>query len=168
MRSTTVVGVALIVLVIAALVALSFRGRSSDDLEEEVSFEESLPPMENNGQFFQEIPSDEYVEESPTPEISVAAQAQQVTVMMSEEGFLPSQLTVSSGTTVHFVNNGQAAHWPASDVHPTHDILPEFDAKRSLATGETYSYTFSKAGVWRCHDHLMPQLTCAITVASDQ
>lgn len=164
MRSTTVVGVALIVLVSAVLVALSLRGRSSDDLEEEVSFEESLPPMENNGQFFQEIPSEEYVEESPTPDVSVSAQTQEITVMMSEEGFSPSQITVSSGTTVRFVNNGQAAHWPASDVHPTHDILPEFDPRRGLATGEMYSYTFLKAGVWPCHDHLMPQLTCVITV----
>lgn len=88
----------------------------------------------------------------------------EVTVSMTDTGFEPSTVTIPVGTTVVFVNNGQALHWPASDVHPTHEILPGFDAKRGLATGDTYSYTFQKKGSWGMHDHLNPRSTATVVV----
>lgn len=89
---------------------------------------------------------------------------EEMTVSITDTGFEPSKVTIPVGTTVVFVNNGQALHWPASDVHPTHEILPGFDAKRGLATGETYSYTFQTKGSWSMHDHLNPRATGIITV----
>lgn len=86
------------------------------------------------------------------------------TIFITDSGFSPASVTVSAGSTVTFVNDGQAMHWPASDVHPTHQVLPGFDAKRGLSTGETYSFTFAKAGSWACHDHLNPTFRCTITV----
>lgn len=89
---------------------------------------------------------------------------QEVVISIDETGFTPATVTIATGTTVTFVNNGQGRHWPASDVHPTHEILPEFDAKRGLATGETYSYTFTELGTWRMHDHLQASSTGTIVV----
>lgn len=85
-------------------------------------------------------------------------------ISMGDAGFSPATLTVPAGTTVIFVNDGQAAHWPASVVHPTHEVLPGFDSKRGIATGDRYSYTFSETGTWRFHDHLNPQLTGTVIV----
>lgn len=104
--------------------------------------------------------------EAPQNEASgiLPANSEPITVSLTDTGFEPSELTVVSGTTVTFVNNGQAPHWPASDVHPTHEVLPEFDAKRGLTTGETYSHTFTKVGTWSMHDHLRPSSTGTITV----
>lgn len=86
------------------------------------------------------------------------------TISITDTGFEPAQVTVAPGATVTFVNNGQALHWPASAPHPTHTALPGFDAKKGLATGESYSFTFDNAGVWKFHDHLNPSLFGAVTV----
>lgn len=83
---------------------------------------------------------------------------------MTEQGFSPSEVDIAVGTTVTFINDGELPHWPASDMHPTHEILPEFDSKQGLQTGETYSYTFDAAGSWQFHDHLNPRLKGTITV----
>ncbi len=89
---------------------------------------------------------------------------EEMTVSITDTGFEPSKVTIPVGTTVVFVNNGQALHWPASGVHPTHEILPGFDAKRGLATGDTYSFTFEQKGSWPMHDHLNPRTTGTIVV----
>jgi plastocyanin len=101
--------------------------------------------------------------ESPTS-TPIPITNEQATVSLTDSGFSPPTLTVSSGTTVTFVNNGQGAHWPASDPHPTHTALAGFDAKRGLTTGESYSFTFTKVGSWNYHDHLNPTVRGTITV----
>lgn len=99
---------------------------------------------------------------SLSPSLSPTTRA--AAVAITDTGFSPAQLVVAAGTTVTFTNNGQAMHWPASAVHPTHNLLPGFDALKGLATGETYAFTFTKVGTWTCHDHLNPQLKCTIIV----
>ncbi|MBI3255537.1 MAG: cupredoxin domain-containing protein [Candidatus Andersenbacteria bacterium] len=100
---------------------------------------------------------------SPAP-VATAAATQGATIEVTDTGFTPPQVTVAPGTKVTFVNNGQALHWPASAPHPTHTALPGFDAKKGLATGESYSFTFEKIGVWKFHDHLNPSIFGAVTV----
>jgi len=123
------------------------------------------------GQFIQLAPTDVPFETDDTVEIEevVDVDAEDstgttVNVVVDEAGFTPNVLTIAVGDTVTFVNDGQGKHWPASDLHPTHKILPEFDSKRGLETGEEYSYTFSEAGTWKCHDHLVAANTCTIVV----
>lgn len=178
MRFSSIVAAGIVVLVVAVVVFVALRGAPETPPPEDFVAEEAplLEPV-GNGQFLQEIPH-EAVGESPSPTVSgeepdatatppasVGTVTGQASITMSETGFSPATLTVKAGTAVSFVNNGQAAHWPASDVHPTHQLLPDFDAKHGLATGEAYSYTFTKPGTWECHDHLMPQHTCVITVS---
>lgn len=100
---------------------------------------------------------------SPSPS-AITSPVAAATVSVDETGFSPKAITVKAGTKVSFVNNGQAPHWPASALHPTHQVLPGFDALRGLATGETYSYTFEKAGSWNYHDHLNPQFFGTVVV----
>ena len=102
-------------------------------------------------------------EEGVAEEKSVADE-EAVTISMTDAGFSPTTVTISVGTTVNFVNDGQALHWPASAVHPTHEVLPAFDSKRGIATGDTYSFSFTEAGNWNFHDHLNPQFTGTVVV----
>ncbi|MBY0111039.1 hypothetical protein K2Y00_03520 [Patescibacteria group bacterium] len=102
-----------------------------------------------------------------------------VTVEVSEEGFLPSELTVAQGTTVTFVNVGSTTHWPASNVHPTHSGYPGsgiqkcatieqnlvFDSCAGITSGNSYSFTFHTQGAWTYHDHLAPTLQGRVTVS---
>lgn len=78
------------------------------------------------------------------------------TVRITSKGLIPQRLAVKSGTTVAFLNEDLLAHQPASDVHPTHLVLPGFDARRGLGKGESYSFIFVKKGTFSYHDHLNP------------
>jgi plastocyanin len=87
-----------------------------------------------------------------------------VVVSYTDTGFVPSEVTVKQGETVRFVNNGSRDVWPASAMHPTHEVYPEdvvgqclgssFDACRGLKLGESWDFTFNQAGSWGYHDHL--------------
>lgn len=99
-----------------------------------------------------------------TPSASPAAATGEAAIAISDIGFSPATLTVPANTTVTFTNNGQGAHWPASGPHPTHTNLPGFDAQQGLATGETYSFTFTQKGTWGYHDHLNTSLRGSIVV----
>lgn len=72
-------------------------------------------------------------------------------------GFLPKRIDIKPGTEVRFTNASSQEFWPASNIHPTHSILPELDAKRPVAPGESWPFTFQEAGFWRFHNHLAPQ-----------
>ncbi len=93
-------------------------------------------------------------------------------VEITSSGFNPSTLTINAGETVVFINKEAKAHWPASAVHPTHEVYPEpggcigskFDACRGLKQKEEFSFTFNQKGTWRYHDHLNPGLTGSIVV----
>ena len=87
-----------------------------------------------------------------------------VVIEMNENGFTPDTVTIQKDTTVVFKNVGTEQHWPASDIHPTHGIYPEFDPQRPVPAGESWSFAFAKVGRWRMHDHLMPRNVGAITV----
>ena len=83
---------------------------------------------------------------------------------MMDSSFEPTKISIKKGTTVTFVNKGEDDHWPASNIHPTHEIYPEFDPHKPILPGNSWSFTFDKKGIWRFHDHIFPQLTGAVTV----
>lgn len=85
-------------------------------------------------------------------------------VKMTVEGFSPAELTIKKDQTVTWVNTTKEFHWPASNLHPTHGIYPEFDPREPIAPGQTWSFRFDKVGAWRCHDHLQPINQCVINV----
>lgn len=85
-------------------------------------------------------------------------------VKITANGYDPSHLTISKGETVTFVNAGENDYWPASNIHPTHEIYPEFDPRKPIPSGKSWSFVFDKEGIWRFHDHLYPQLTGTIIV----
>lgn len=78
--------------------------------------------------------------------------------------YSPANATVKKGDTVKFTNNSTKGMWPASNNHPSHTIYSEFDAKGSISSGGTYSFTFTKIGSWGYHDHLKPSCSGTITV----
>lgn len=87
-------------------------------------------------------------------------------VEITDIGFKPSTLEINSGDTVKFVNRGNRDHWPASGVHPTHELCPGFDAFHGLIHNEEYSYTFNFKAPRICpvHDHLDPTLKGTVII----
>lgn len=88
-----------------------------------------------------------------------------VVVSMTDEGFSPAEFSVKAGSRVDFVNKSTTGqYWPASDLHPTHELYSEFDPKEPVMPGKTWSFVFEKRGFWRMHDHLHPDKRGAVTV----
>ena len=82
-------------------------------------------------------------------------------------GFEPDRLEIEVGQQVRFVNQSDKDFWPASNIHPTHQVLPEFDATTPIAPGEAWAFTFTEAGFWRYHNHLGPEKAGLIVARGD-
>lgn len=84
--------------------------------------------------------------------------AEAITVEIKENEFEPESLEIKKGETVTWLNSSGRYAWPASDPHPTHtnysDTSPFFDPELPMKADEAWSFTFSKPGNWRYHDHL--------------
>lgn len=93
----------------------------------------------------------------------VFAHSQTAVIEMTEGGFKPSEATLDSSSAVIFINKDTKPHWPASDIHPTHDIYPEFDPKKRIEPGESWAFRL-KPGEWRFHDHLFPHINGKLIV----
>ena len=113
------------------------------------------------------------VSEISEPEESIGEQKKtENLVEITAAGFNPNTLTINEGDTVVFINKEAKSHWPASAVHPTHNVYPEgggcigskFDSCRELRQGETFTFRFDNKGSWRYHAHLNPGLTGTIEV----
>lgn len=96
-----------------------------------------------------------------------AHEAAEFIVQINDNGFIPSQIQVKQGDYVIFENKGQKEHWPASDIHPSHAIYPEFDPREPVTPGQSFRFRFEKEGKFGFHDHLYPQYTGTITVEED-
>ncbi len=83
-------------------------------------------------------------------------QPEMASVVVTAKGFEPAVIKVTAGAKVTWTNKDIRPHWPASALHPTHNLLPGFDALQGLSEGESYSFVFEKAGTWKYHDHLNP------------
>ncbi|MEK7630980.1 MAG: cupredoxin domain-containing protein [Patescibacteria group bacterium] len=86
-------------------------------------------------------------------------------IVMKDKIYTPKNLRVPVGERVTFINkDSKEAYWPASNIHPTHEIYSEFDPKKSVRPGESWSFVFKKQGEWKYHDHLFPEIGGTIVV----
>jgi plastocyanin len=66
----------------------------------------------------------------------------------------PTQVTVSVGQSVTFVNSHSAPHEMASDPHPAHTNCPSINAVGTINAGQTQlTNAFTAAGTCTFHDH---------------
>ena len=79
-----------------------------------------------------------------------------MTIVYTDVGFSPERLDIEAGDSVSFINRSDGDFWPASNIHPTHQILPEFDAEKIVPAGSQWTFRFDKPGFWRYHNHLGP------------
>jgi plastocyanin len=75
-------------------------------------------------------------------------------MVLGSVGYEPKELFIKKGDIVEFSTTRGFEHWPASDVHPTHNIYPDFDPLRPLESSEVWEFQFTEAGEWGFHDHL--------------
>lgn len=119
---------------------------------------------------------------------ALVASAPGTVILISNEGFTPSEVSVSKGEVVSFVNVIKAPAWPASNAHPTHTRYPAaysasgtfmgseacfakgqpkpgaFDPCEEIQPGNMWSMTFEEVGRWTYHDHTNPTYRGVIIV----
>lgn len=107
------------------------------------------------------------VTDSKVPTNTPTAPTANTTVIYSDQGFSPANITIPLGTTVTFVNQNMKSMWVASAMHPTHIVYsgtslsqhcPDkdnstFDQCAAVGKGNSFSFTFNKEGVWKYHNH---------------
>ncbi len=93
--------------------------------------------------------------------------AGELIVIYSGGQFRPKRLEAPLGQRVTFVNESDERMWPASNIHPTHRILPGLDAQSPVDPGESWSFVFEEPGFWRYHNHLSPNQSGIVVVAGD-
>ncbi len=101
---------------------------------------------------------------SVTAPVDSSDSSNSVIIRMIPAGFDPETVSVKKGTKVCYVNEDSEARWPASNIHPTHEIYSDFDPKTVVRSGETWCFTFTKLGIWKFHDHLFPEFVGTVNV----
>lgn len=90
------------------------------------------------------------------------------TIVITSNGYFTQNISIDKEETIIFKNEDKKDHWPASNIHPTHQIYPEFDPLKPIKPGESWSFKFTKPGEWKYHDHLYPQITGVIIVKGEK
>ncbi len=88
-------------------------------------------------------------------------------VVLDEVGFNPSEITILPGQRVTFQTTRGKIFWPASDPHPTHDILSNFDPQLPIESNASWTFTFDEVGSFKYHDHLAPSYRGLVHVVVD-
>lgn len=101
---------------------------------------------------------------TPRAQSTAEIPAGAVVITLSKDGFSPDEISITVGDTVVFRSTAGEPFWPASNLHPSHSIYPEFDPEEPVQPDAVWSFTFTKAGLWEYHDHLAPYFTGVITV----
>ena len=149
--------IAIIIIIIIIIFGFLLIRDDLDNTQINIENEQSVRTIEKDN------PADTDTEGSnATTDIDTTAEV--IFVTYSDEEFAPREIAVTKGQTVRFINEGSDNMWVASDTHPTHTILPEFDSKKSLGNGENYEFTFTKIGEWNYHNHIKPNSIGTIIV----
>lgn len=117
---------------------------------------------------------------SNEPATSSSAAATVPKISYTDTGFSPSSLTVPVGTTVTFADTASDAMYIASSPHPTHQDYDgttravhcaagytgatPFDECTAAKPGQSWTFTFTKPGTWKFHNHANPTEFGSVTV----
>src|SRR5215212_2006681 len=80
-----------------------------------------------------------------------------MTVSIQDFSFSPGQITVASGTTVNWTNEGPSPHTTTAD-DGTWD-------SGTMEQGEDFSFTFDEPGTYTYHCSIHPDMTATIKVS---
>jgi plastocyanin len=94
---------------------------------------------------------------SPGSATTTTTSSSSQSVMISNYSFMPSSITVPTGTTVTWTNGDNVAHTvTSSDGGPLNSP--------NIPPGQTYSYTFNAPGTYNYYCSIHPNMTGQVTV----
>jgi plastocyanin len=88
---------------------------------------------------------------APVPTQSNTSDADYIRVVTyTNSGFVPPVIEVEAGQSITFISSSNIPMRITSSDHPTatDQFYPEFSMNRSLGTGGSWTFQFTKVGVW--------------------
>ena len=85
-------------------------------------------------------------------------------ILITDNGFTPRSLSVSSGTTVRWINHSSKIHRLVSNPYPEPADLHRPIAASILKQNAVYEYTFARSGTFDYHDQSNLEFTGTIIV----
>jgi amicyanin len=134
-----------IALAVVVLVAIGAFALANSNKSENPTPEDSMSAMDNNNEQTQS--------QSQTETVA------QDTVEIKDYAFGPANISVKAGTKVTWTNQDAVQHDVVSDEGVTNGPQSEL-----LAKGDTYSFTFDKAGTYTYHCGPHPYMKGTVTV----
>lgn len=98
----------------------------------------------------------------------VDAHVSTVVIKMTANGFEPREVTIDENSIINFANKDTVDRWPASNVHPTHELYGNLDPKKPIAPGDFWIFKAQQVGIWKIHDHLSPHKRGTITIVAEE
>ncbi len=89
-------------------------------------------------------------------------------VNITKNGFEPYSISISTDSSITFINKDSVSHWPASNPHPTRSNYPEFDPGKEILPGEHWTFIPQKKGVLNYHDHLYPHKEGLLIISDEE
>ncbi|MBM3206324.1 MAG: hypothetical protein FJZ43_01755 [Candidatus Staskawiczbacteria bacterium] len=125
-------------------------------------------PVQDNNQTNNEPinnPDNTPKEDDTIPENSTTTKTYEI--IYTDNGYSPNEINIKVGDTVTFKNESSRNVWTASAMHPSHTVYAgtslqqhcsqetneAFDECKDSKPGESWSFTFKKAGTWGYHNH---------------
>ncbi len=151
------------VIIIVALIVIVGGYFLVNGMNKNTLSEQTNVPNDNQANTNQEV--------VPVVNVEVESNAGKTTtsyeVVYTDAGYYPSALTVKAGDMVTFKNQSSGGMWVGSVMHPTHVVYSgttlqqhcpdttntSFDECKNAQSGESWSFTFAKAGSWGYHNH---------------
>lgn len=92
---------------------------------------------------------------------AVSTLPKEVTVEVTENGFVPKKVTITAGSAVRWVNKTDEKVTVNSDDHPTHRKFKELNLGE-FSKQSTLVHIFTTKGTYTYHDHFHPNRTGAV------
>ena len=89
-------------------------------------------------------------------------------VLISEEGFTPSDITIRPGLKIIFDNQGEQDHWPVSGEQEEDEVCPEFNLEEAIKPGDTKEILFSEVKECPFHGRLNAKLKGKVVVKEEE
>lgn len=86
-------------------------------------------------------------------------------LVLDQDGFSPSEITVKPGTNLVIEVRGEDKRWPMAD--PETEGCEGLDAGKELGPGETYEYLLESEQKCVIQDKMKPESKATITVEAE-
>lgn len=152
MKTVIVIVIALLIIGGGALALFSGNDKTAD------------APTNTPNSSSNNTPTDQGSNQNSNPTDSTSNQAStQNTIVYTDSGFSPSNLSVKTGTLVTVKNSSSSTLEYNSDPHPSHTTNPELN-QGSIEPGQSVSFKVTKTGTHGYHNHLNPSRKGSLVV----